>query len=78
MFETKLIVNGNHIDAQAQRVFERECAVGDGIATVSAAADLPDARAAANAAAAAFPQWSQTDDSARATVLRDAAQALLA
>ncbi|MEM7376275.1 MAG: aldehyde dehydrogenase family protein [Pseudomonadota bacterium] len=77
MFETKLIVNGTAVDATSTRVFERESAMGDGVATISAAADHTDAHTAATAAAAAFPAWSQSPDSTRASVLNTAADILL-
>jgi len=77
-FETKLIVNGAFTDAQSRAVYTRECAVGDGVATVSASADINDARSAANAAAAAFAGWSATDDADRSAVLLRAADVLLA
>lgn len=76
-FETKLIVNGDHIDAHALAVYTRECAIGGGVATVSASADVKDARSAANAAAAAFSSWSNTPDEERSAVLVRAADVLL-
>lgn len=76
-FETKLIVNGAYEDARNHATYLRECALGEGVATVSAAAGSQDARSVANAAAAAFTGWSTTPDAQRAKILEDAADVLL-
>ncbi len=77
-FETKLIVDGAFVDAGASAVYTRDCALGDGVATVSASAGSKDARQAANAAAAAFAGWAASADTRRAALLDRAADALMA
>ena len=74
MYEAQLIVGGQKVDAWDKSTYQLASSSLDGTATVAAAASVRDARAAANAATAAFPEWSQTPDSERASVLRRAAE----
>lgn len=78
MFEAHLIVGGKPVDAQHSATYAVASSRFEGTATVAAAASVRDARAAANAAAAAFPEWSALPDDARAAVLRATADRLLA
>lgn len=73
MFEAKLIIRGTQVDARAGAVFERRDPLSDSVATRAAAAGREDACEAANAAAAAFPVWSQAAPEVRAEALRRAA-----
>ncbi|OJU09817.1 MAG: salicylaldehyde dehydrogenase, partial [Caulobacterales bacterium 68-7] len=58
------------------RTFERHNPVAGGVATRAAAASPADARAACDAAAAAFPAWSELGPNARRAMLSKAADAL--
>jgi len=61
---------------EAARSFDRLDPVSGAVATSAAAASVDDARAAADAAAAAFPGWSQQGPNARRAQLMKAADAL--
>ncbi len=76
VYETKLIVDGDFVDARSRGVYARDRALGEGLATISASADVKDARGAANAAAAAFADWAATPDDHRQAILERAALAL--
>lgn len=77
MFETKLIIKGEAADAQAGAVFFRMQPISGAVVTKAPSATRPDALEAANAAAAAFPEWSRTPANERAALLNKAAEILL-
>ena len=58
MFNIDLLIDGKTIPAAGGRTFERRNPLNDSVASKAAAADVSDARAAADAAAKAFPAWS--------------------
>ena len=60
MFHTKLIIADRDLAAGDSRTFDRLDPVTGEVATRSAAASIADAQKAADAAAAAFPDWSNT------------------
>ncbi|MDE4134973.1 aldehyde dehydrogenase [Phaeobacter sp. QD34_3] len=74
----KLFINGEHVDAENGRAFERHNPVTGALATTAAAASTEDAMRAADAAAAAFPEWSAMAPGVRRRMLLDAAEALKA
>ncbi len=74
--EARLFVGGEWMDAGGGNTFEdRDPFSGDVVAKVPAAA-RDDARRAVEAAAAAFPEWSQTPPEARQTIFLKAADIL--
>lgn len=73
MYEAKLIIAGHQQDAQGGATYDRLQPVSDQVATRAASASVRDAIEATNAAAAAFPVWSQTSPQARAGILCRAA-----
>jgi acyl-CoA reductase-like NAD-dependent aldehyde dehydrogenase len=73
-----LLIGGRDIVASNTATFERFSPVSGDLVTVAAAASLDDVTAAANAAAAVFPDWSQTSPSFRRKLLERAAALLLA
>lgn len=73
-----LFIAGSHRPATSGRRFERINPVTGDVATSAAAADVDDALAAADAAAAAFPEWSATSPGERRRLLLAAADALRA
>src|SRR4051812_4474437 len=73
-----LFINGQTVPASNQRQFERRNPITGDVATLAAAAQLSDAMAAADAAAAAFPEWSETGPNTRRALLLKAADALAA
>ncbi|MDB5550325.1 MAG: salicylaldehyde dehydrogenase protein [Rhizobium sp.] len=77
-FSVSLLVGGQSLDAFSGATFERSSPVTGDVVTVAAAASLDDAIAAANAAATAFPDWSQSSPSFRRALLEKAATSLLA
>jgi acyl-CoA reductase-like NAD-dependent aldehyde dehydrogenase len=71
-----LLINGQAVPASGQRRFERRNPITGDVATVAAAAQVEDAHAAVEAAAAAFPEWSETGPNTRRALLLKAADAL--
>jgi acyl-CoA reductase-like NAD-dependent aldehyde dehydrogenase len=71
-----LSIGGSAAEASDRRSYTRANPVTGEPATCAAAASLDDARAAADAAAAAFPSWSATGPNARRALLNKAAAAL--
>jgi acyl-CoA reductase-like NAD-dependent aldehyde dehydrogenase len=71
-----LLIGGRDVAASGGAVFERRNPVTGAVASRAAAASVEDARAAADAAAAAFPRWSALGPNARRAVLMKAADAL--
>jgi acyl-CoA reductase-like NAD-dependent aldehyde dehydrogenase len=76
MYETNLLIRGADIDATANATFARHNPLTGSIATRSAAASIADAKTAADAAAEAFPAWSELGPNARRALLNKAAGAL--
>ncbi len=76
MHDVKLLINGRLVPAAGGATFERRNPVSDAIVSRAAAAQVSDAKAAADAAAAAFPTWSALSPSARRAKLNKAADLL--
>jgi len=73
VFESRLIIDGVAGPAPGGRTYEHRDPSTGSLVTRAAACTPEDARKAANAAAAAFPIWSQMSAADRAAVLRRAA-----
>ncbi|SIQ71447.1 Acyl-CoA reductase [Rhizobium sp. RU35A] len=71
-------INNAEVEAIDGRSFQRLNPISGEVATKVAAASVEDARAAANAAAAAFPAWAATNPATRRKVLMAAADSLQA
>jgi vanillin dehydrogenase len=71
--DQRLLIGGEWVGAGSERTFERTNPYTGDPAGNAAAASREDARAAADAAAQAFPEWSQTPPSARRELLTKAA-----
>ncbi|MBL0371645.1 aldehyde dehydrogenase [Rhizobium sp. KVB221] len=71
-----LLIGGREATSSSGLSFERINPVSGSIASVAAAATLEDATRAANAAAAAFPDWGQSAPGIRRSVLEKAAEIL--
>ncbi len=71
-----LLIDGKAIAATGGRVFERRNPLDGSVASRAAAATPDDARAAVDAAARAFPAWSQTSPAKRRELLVKGAHAL--
>ena len=78
MLDVPLIIGEGDRPATGAGTFERRNPVTGDVATRAAAATVEDARAACDAAAAAFPAWSKLGPNARRTILLKAADALAA
>ncbi|WP_341898563.1 aldehyde dehydrogenase [Ferrovibrio terrae] len=78
MFNIDLLIDGKTIPAAGGRTFERRNPLNDSVASKAAAADISDARAAADAAAKAFPAWSAMGPNERRALLNKAADAMAA
>ena len=76
MFHTKLVIADREVAAGGDRTFDRLDPVTGDIATRAAAASVGDASRAADAAAAAFPEWSGTPPGERRRILNKAADIL--
>jgi acyl-CoA reductase-like NAD-dependent aldehyde dehydrogenase len=76
MFDVKLLIAGKLIPARGGASFERRNPVSGAVVTTAAAAQVPDAIAAADAAQAAFPAWSTQSPGARRAKLNKAADLL--
>jgi acyl-CoA reductase-like NAD-dependent aldehyde dehydrogenase len=74
--EIALLVGGADVAAASGRMFERKNPMTGAVATRASAAGIEDAKAAADAADAAFPAWSATGPNARRALLNKAAAAL--
>jgi acyl-CoA reductase-like NAD-dependent aldehyde dehydrogenase len=75
-FQSNLLINGRAAAAADNAVFERISPVSGHVASIAAAATPDDARAAALAAAAAFPGWAATSPAFRRDLLQKGAQIL--
>jgi acyl-CoA reductase-like NAD-dependent aldehyde dehydrogenase len=73
----QLAIGGRWIDAVSQRGFERRSPFTGEVATVSSAARAEDVVAAVDAAAVAFPAWSQSGPTQRRELLNRAADLIL-
>jgi benzaldehyde dehydrogenase (NAD) len=69
-----LLIGGKWVGAESGATFEVRSPFTDEIASVGAAAGVADARRAVDAAAAAFPAWSQTPLAERRAILERAAE----
>jgi acyl-CoA reductase-like NAD-dependent aldehyde dehydrogenase len=78
MFNIDLLIDGKTVPAAKGRSFERRNPLNDSVATKAAAASVEDARAAADAAAKAFPAWSALGPNERRALLSKAADAMAA
>jgi acyl-CoA reductase-like NAD-dependent aldehyde dehydrogenase len=78
MFNIDLLIDGKTVPAAKGRSFERRNPLNDSVATKAAAASVEDARAAADAAAKAFPAWSALGPNERRALLMKAADAMAA
>ena len=74
--ETRLFVGGAHVDAEDGGTFENRDPYTGAVVSEVAAGGREDARRAVEAAAAAFPEWSQTPPAVRQGVFLEAAEVL--
>jgi vanillin dehydrogenase len=75
--QQQLLIGGEWASAGSGERFERLDPYTGDVASVAAAASREDARAAADAAAEAFPEWAATPPSARRELLQKAAALLM-
>jgi acyl-CoA reductase-like NAD-dependent aldehyde dehydrogenase len=78
MNEVQLLIDGKSVPAADGRTFERKDPVKGTVATRAAAAGIADVNTAIEAAAAAFPAWSETGPNHRRALLMRAAETLAA
>jgi acyl-CoA reductase-like NAD-dependent aldehyde dehydrogenase len=71
-----LLIGGRKVAASGGATYERRDPVTGEVATIAAAATVADAKAACDAAAAAFPKWSAMGPSARRKIINKAADIL--
>jgi vanillin dehydrogenase len=71
---SQLIIGGRDVAAKNSATFARKNPISGEDATVASAASVEDAKAAADAAAAAFPKWSAMGPSERRAKLNKAAE----
>ena len=76
MYDIGLLIGENDSPAAGGATFDRLNPVTSDLATRAAAAAPADCRAACDAAAAAFPAWSETPPSARRAILNKAADVM--
>src|SRR4051794_4167224 len=76
MEEVQLLIGGRDVPAANNATFDRLNPVTGKVATRASAASIGDARAAADAAAAAFPAWAALGPSERRRRLLKAADLL--
>jgi acyl-CoA reductase-like NAD-dependent aldehyde dehydrogenase len=76
MEDIKLLIAGRDVPAAKAATFDRQNPISGEVATRAAAASVEDARAAADAAAAAFPKWSSLGPNERRAKLAKAADLL--
>src|SRR5258708_38736414 len=76
MEDVKLLIAGRDTPATKSATFDRLNPISGEVATRAAAASPADAKAAADAPAAAFPKWSALGPSARRALLNKAADLL--
>jgi acyl-CoA reductase-like NAD-dependent aldehyde dehydrogenase/ABC-type branched-subunit amino acid transport system ATPase component len=73
MLDTSLLINNRDVAATGGKTFERLNPISNKAASRAAAATVADALSAADAAAAAFPAWSELGPGARRAMLLNAA-----
>lgn len=71
-----LLINGAEVKARSNATFDRKDPVTGQVASTAAAAGVEDVNAACDAAAAAFPAWSETGPNDRRKLLLKAADLL--
>jgi acyl-CoA reductase-like NAD-dependent aldehyde dehydrogenase len=71
-----LLIDGADVKARGNATFERKDPVTGNVASTAAAASVEDVNAACEAAAAAFPKWSETGPNERRKLLLKAADLL--
>ena len=76
MEDIKLLIAGRDVPAARSATFNRQNPISGEVATRAAAASVEDARAAADAAAAAYPKWSALGPNERRAKLNRAADLL--
>jgi len=76
MEDVKLLIAGRDVPAAKAATFDRLNPISGEVATRAAAASAADAKAAGDAAAAAFPKWAALGPSARRALLNKAADLL--
>ena len=76
MLSTSLLINNRDVDATGGKTFERINPISNKPASRAAAATVADALSAADAAAAAFPAWSELGPGARRDMLLKAAEVM--
>src|SRR5260370_22001595 len=76
--DVRMLINGDAIGAANGATFERNDPFTGKVATTAPAAGVADANAAVEAAAAAFPAWSETGPNERRRLLLKAADILQA
>ena len=76
MEEVQLLIGDRDVSAKNSATFNRQNPVSGEVATRAAAASAEDAKAAADAAAKAFPKWSATGPNERRAKLNKAADLL--
>ncbi len=76
MEDIKLLIAGRDVPAANSATFDRQNPISGEVATRAAAASVGDARAAADAAAGAFPKWSALGPNERRAKLAKAADLL--
>ena len=76
MYEISLLLESKDVPASNGATFDRLNPVTGDVASRAAAAQIADARRAADTAAAAFPAWSATGPNARRAILLKAADLL--
>ncbi len=76
MYEVHLLIDGKTSPASSGATFERRNPLSETLVTRAAAATVADARAAVDAAAAAFVTWSRTGPGERRQLLLRAAEVL--
>ena len=75
--QQRLLIGGEWVEASGRGTFERSDPLTGDAVTRAAAAGRDDARKAVDAAAAAFPAWSQTPAGERRKLLNAAADTLM-
>ncbi|WP_245441553.1 aldehyde dehydrogenase [Rhizobium vallis] len=76
VFSAKLMINNEEMGASSGATYERIDPLTGDVATIASAGSVADMTKAANAAAAAFPDWSQTGPGERRRLLNAAADLL--
>src|SRR4051812_46737651 len=74
----QLLIDGADVKSRGKSTFERKDPFTGKVATIAEAATVDDVNAACDAAAAAFPKWSETGPTERRTLLLKAADLLQA